>query len=381
MKNFKYITLLLTVFSVSLVLGAEFTCVDTVTINGLDKLAFYPSHDGDANCTLIPFYRSSTWLGLTKADTVSGNAPVKADDIVDTMKIMLKSEDGVALDTLILKITVKAWVFTSADSISVNEGDSLKYLVSHTGPQGATIQVYGSMPSWVNTNATHDTITGIAPQVTGDQTGTIILRIINGPNIIDSLALKITIKDLDVTGNFTSDSAVAVNEGANLDYIITHTGEPNATVQVVGTVASWITVDTATGKITGTAPQVTIDQIDSVNLKLVSGATTLDSLKLMITTKNVSGIAVNHRNNVGNFDIYPITRGHITGFMIEVPTKGLLTIKAYDISGKKLFSSRQNIKTIGKRFIPCNQMLKYGNFVVVLKHNGKVKVKKISVSK
>ncbi len=186
------------------------------------------------------------------------------------------------------------------------------------------------------------------------------------------------------TGEFTSPDTVSVIEGSNLDYTISHNGGDKAVVSVIGTKPSWMTVDVSNGKITGTTPQVTSDKVETVKLELKNGTTALDTLTLKVTVKNVvvvPGMATTYKSVASGMNVYAVSKGR-TGFMVDVPTSGLLTLKAYDISGKVLFNSSLNATASGKHFIPCeSKIFNRGTFITVMEQNGNKKVKKITVIK
>lgn len=142
--------------------------------------------------------------------------------------------------------TLPAPVITSAGTLEVSVGSPLSYQITATNSP-ASYSVTGALPAGVSLNAATGLISG-TPTVVGTFNVTIGATNSTGTG---TRVLTITVSSVVSAPVITSATSLSVSVGSPLSYQITATNSPTS-YSVTGTLPSGVSLNTATGLISGT---------------------------------------------------------------------------------------------------------------------------------
>ncbi len=209
-----------------------------------------------------------------------------------------KANDGQAdSNTATVSITVNPLpppgnnppVITSAPVISVNESQSYSYQVTATDADGDTL-IYSltQAPSWLSINAQTGLITGTAPVVSTNTQFNITVSVSDGKGGIATQTYVLTVVNVVPPANnapvITSTPLTSVNEGQAYSYDANATDADGDVLTYSLTQApSWLSINSATGLITGTAPSVSVNTNYNIAITVSDGqATTTQNYVLTV---------------------------------------------------------------------------------------------------
>jgi len=224
-------------------------------------------------------------------------------------------------------------VITSTAVRSVNEGQKYTYQFTATDADGDVL-TYSFLPvgSWLSMNS-NGLITGIAPNVDKDSTYTAKAMVTDG-KATRMQEYSVTVRNIPEEPSeknnapvITSTPVTQVNEKESYSYQVTATDADNDVLTYSLTNSpSWLSINSATGLISGTAPSVSSNQAYLIKMRVSDGEDYIEQAYALIV-KNAGGeIPTNHA---------PVASGQ----NLEVPRNSLgeiITLSATDSDGDKL---------------------------------------------
>ena len=211
------------------------------------------------------------WAKLnTATGALSGIAPVAA--VGKTYPVTLRVTDGKASDTEAYTIRVKAnaapvLANVTDQNLRVDQAFTVRPKATDADggpkPLAWTATFSGVRPSWVNLSATTGVITGTAPASAAGSSWTVTLKVSDGLKVATD-----TFK-LSVLNDAPSLALVPTQNKAPGD-IYSHqlvgadTDGPQAVTYVKDSGPSWLSLDTATGQVSGTVPAGTSGLVQAV---------------------------------------------------------------------------------------------------------------------
>jgi predicted small secreted protein len=206
-------------------------------------------------------------------------------------------------------------VIISTPITSINEGQSYVYQVIATDADGDVLTYsLTQAPNWLSINSGTGRITGTAPNVNADTTYPISIRVSDGKggNVLQSFVLTVfdipVIPPTNSAPIITSTPITSINEGQSYVYqVIATDADGDVLTYSLTQNPSWLTINSGTGRITGTAPQVNADTAYSVTIRVSDGrgGNVLQSYSLTVinipstpTTPGGSGTSTNKKSGV-----------------------------------------------------------------------------------
>lgn len=171
------------------------------------------------------------------------------------------------------------WTTTAGLLGTFNEGTSISITVAATDEENNTI-VYSvasgsSLPSGLTLNSSTGVISGTTPIVTGNTTYSFTISASDGNNV-STRVFSISITNRTITWNTSSGNLTNVNSGFSLSTSVSATNpDGTAVIYSSSTLPAWITLNSSTGVLTGTAPSVATDTIYSFSILAGDGVNTV----------------------------------------------------------------------------------------------------------
>jgi len=267
--------------------------------------------DVDANTltySLDPL--SPAWLSINSATgLITGTAPLVNANT--NYNVVVTVSDGIASVNQPFQITVLdapignlAPTITSAPVISVNENSAYSYQTTATDPENniLTYSLDPLSPAWLSINSATGLITGTSPVVNSNTNYNIVLTVSDGVNSVNQ-AFVVTVLDVIVLGNnapvITSTPITNINEDSAYNYQFTATDADN-NVLIYSLVAnpSWLSINSATGLITGTSPIIGSNINYNIIVRVSDGITFVDQTYTLTVHNVVSSGNSNSNTNV-----------------------------------------------------------------------------------
>ncbi len=245
--------------------------------------------DADGDTLTYSLTQNPTWLSID-ADTglVSGTAPFI--DVDEVFAVTVTVSDGEDSTIQFYSLTVNNVVlingppvFTSSPVTQVDENQDYSYVVIADDPEGIWLE-YNLIqaPSWLNIDPNYLVVDnnrallyGTAPAVSVDTDFDVTVEVSDGFNTV-SQSYVLTVANVLVINNapvITSTAVTQVDENQAYSYQVTATDADGDTLTYSFTTApSWLSVDTNTGLISGTAPTVSSDTDFDVTVQVSDGA-------------------------------------------------------------------------------------------------------------
>ena len=278
--------------------------------------------DADGDTLVYSLTQKPSWLSInSQTGLITGVAPqLDADyEFIATVKVY----DGKDFDTQVFTITVKNVptppvnhlpVITSTPVTQVNEGQNYVYDVNANDADGDTLTYsLTTAPSWLSINSQTGLITGTAPQVTSDTNYNVVVSVSDGKGSV-SQAYTLTVKNIVVPPQnnlpvITSTPVTQVNEGQNYVYDVNaNDADGDTLVYSLTQAPSWLSINSATGLITGTAPQVNADTQYNVVVSVSDGKGSV-SQSYVLTVKNVVVPPVNNLPVITSTPVTQVNEG------------------------------------------------------------------------
>ena len=167
---------------------------------------------------------------------------------------------------------------TSTAVTSINEGGSYIYQVTATDADGdALTYSLTQKPTWLSMNSATGEITGTAPDVTVNTNYPVELSVSDGEGT-DTQSYTLTVNFVLNNPVITSTPVTSVNEGNAYTYDVEATdADGDILTYSLTENPVWLSIDSATGLITGTAPDVTADINEPIRILVSDGTGRTDS--------------------------------------------------------------------------------------------------------
>lgn len=242
--------------------------------------------DADGDAIVYSLTQAPSWI-VINANTgmITGTAPQVTSDYEFIATV--KASDGKDFDTQTFTITVKnviappvnhAPAVTSMPSMSVNEGTAYTYNVIATDADGNTLTyALAVAPSWLSINSATGVVSGTAPLVSANTNFPITVRVSDGVGGIETQAYTLTVVDVVVPPVnhlpvLTSTPVTSVNEGTAYSYDVNaNDADGNTLAYSLPQKPVWLSINSATGVISGTAPLVNANTNFLVNIVVSDG--------------------------------------------------------------------------------------------------------------
>ena len=242
--------------------------------------------DADGDVLTYSLTQSPSWLSInSQTGLISGTAPQLESDyeFIATVKVY----DGHDFDTQTFTITVKNVqgtpgnnppVITSIPVTQVNEGQDYIYDVDATDVEGSALTYFlFQSPSWLSINSQTGLISGTAPFVSSDSALSITVGVSDDKvSVLQTYSLTVVnVAVVPPTNNLPviiSSPATQINEGQNYVYDVDATdADGNVLTYSLTQSPSWLSINSQTGLISGTAPFVTTDTTLNVAIGVSDG--------------------------------------------------------------------------------------------------------------
>jgi hypothetical protein len=196
----------------------------------------------------------------------------------------------IALKVTSIDMTIP--VITSTAITQANENTAYTYDVNATDADGDTL-IYSltQSPSWLSIDSATGLISGTSPVVNSDTNYNIIIGVSDGTNS-GTQSYTLTVTNVPLTGNnapvITSSPITDIDEEDDYAYNVDATDADGDTlIYSLASAPAWLSINSATGLITGTAPSVSSDT-DYTVIVQVSDGTDYDEQTFTLTVDNVS---------------------------------------------------------------------------------------------
>jgi len=308
-------TLSLLIFSIFLfsTISAMTTYLDwndgtaSATINSGDSISFnvdFLSMNTPMN-TKVLLYDSQSNLIYTFLEQTTNDKWFSAAYTLDSsiyigegdFSIIVQGTDKYQSDSseIALKVTsidMTIPVITSTAITQANENTAYTYDVNATDADGDTL-IYSltQSPSWLSIDSATGLISGTSPVVNSDTNYNIIIGVSDGTNS-GTQSYTLTVTNVPLAGNnapvITSSPITDIDEEDDYAYNVDATDADGDTlIYSLASAPAWLSINSATGLITGTAPSVSSDT-DYTVIVQVSDGTDYDEQTFTLTVDNVS---------------------------------------------------------------------------------------------
>ena len=236
-----------------------------------------------------------------------------------TYKIKVIGTDSVNTDSEFLTLTVNpcpppvnhAPVITSVPISQINEGSSYNYHVTATDSDGDTLTYsLTTKPSWLSINSNTGVISGVAPLVSSNTNFDVTVRVSDGTDV-DTQTYVLTVKNIPCphinhAPVITSSPITSITEGNIYTYDVqaTDSDGDDLTYSIIDA-PGWLHINSNSGIISGTAPQVDSSTDYQVELEVSDGNGGIDTQSYTLKVKNhVSGGTSSGIRVISDSDIY-----------------------------------------------------------------------------
>ncbi len=244
-----------------------------------------------------------------------------------TYEIRVTGTDTVNTDSEFLSLTVTsippinhAPVITSSPVLDVNEGSSYSYDVQATDAD-LDVLTYSliSAPGWLTINSNSGIITGTAPLVSFDTSYSVTVQVSDG---IDSANQHYTLTVLNVpippsnhAPVITSSPVTSVTEGNVYNYNVDATdADLDVLTYSLISAPSWLTINSLTGLISGTAPLVSSNIYYTIQVQ-VSDGTDTDTQSYTLAVLNV--VPGNHAPVITSSPVTSVVEGNTYSYNVD----------------------------------------------------------------
>ncbi|MCX6746512.1 MAG: putative Ig domain-containing protein [Candidatus Pacearchaeota archaeon] len=311
--------------------------ITSVPISQVNEGASYyydvAATDADGDVLTYSLTEKPSWLSINSVTgVISGTAPlVSADTNFD---IEVEVSDGTNVDTQYYTLKVKdsyvpptnhAPVITSVPISQVNEGASYYYDVAATDSDGDAL-TYSLIinPPWLSINPTTGVISGTAPLVSANTEYGVTVRVSDGKDGIDTQPYTLTVKDIPCpppTNHAPVINPISnqqINEGQSYSYhVIATDSDGDVLTYSLTEKPSWLSINSVTGVISGTAPYVSSDTPFSITVKASDGKGGIDTQPYTLTVKDSYVPPTNHAPVITSVPITNINEGNNYNYNVD----------------------------------------------------------------
>jgi len=197
-------------------------------------------------------------------------------------------------------------VINSNPVTNVDELQPYSYQIQATDPEGDTLAYnLTQAPNWLSIDSSTGLVSGTAPSVDSDTDYPITIQVSDGSNTVSQI-YTLTVRNIPAPGNnvpvITSTPIKSVNENAQYVYDVEASDADNDILTYSLTTApNWLTIDSATGLVSGTAPVVSAE----TNFNVVVSVS--DSLDAATQSYTLTVLNIPTANNAPVIDSTPVT--------------------------------------------------------------------------
>ncbi len=281
--------------------------ITSTPVTEVNETEFYTydveASDPDGDTLTYSLIQRPSWLSINpNTGLISGIAPIVSADI--GFSVAVRVSDGENFDTQTFTITVRNIdspenrppIITSGPVTQVDEQEFYTYDVRASDPDGDSLR-YSLViaPGWMSINSQTSLIYGTAPEVYGDTNFEVAVRVSDGRGGTDSQFYILTVRDVagpeeNLPPVITSVPVTEVNESQDYLYQVTAfdpEGDSLTYSFIQGPI--WLSIDSQTGLISGTAPEVDEDSNFDVMIRVSDGGGAFATQSYTLTVKDVTG--------------------------------------------------------------------------------------------
>lgn len=273
---------------------------DSIFENYMNVKVELLSSQGDVVATLLnknvvqDSYSNNILVGKSEYGS-AGDYTLKLTVTGDSGQI---SEDTLSLTVKALSPTNHLPVINSQPVTEINEEASYSYQVAAVDTDGDTLSyTLTQKPSWISINSQTGLISGTSPSVTQDENFVVTLYVSDGKDSVQQtynlLVKNVVVPPANHAPVISSSPVTSVNESSIYNYQVNASDEDGDVLSYSVNGPSWISVNSATGLVTGTSPSVDADTDYSVILTVSDGDKSVNQ-EFTITVKNVVVPPANH---------------------------------------------------------------------------------------
>jgi hypothetical protein len=255
-----------------------------------------------------------------------------------TYKIKVIGTDNTNTDSEFLTLTIHALPtpinhaphITTSPSTQVNENTAYNYNVDATDEDSDTLTYsLTTAPSWLSINSATGVISGVAPLVSANTDYDVAVKVSDSHSATDTQTYTLTVKNIPCPVNhapvITSSPIDSVDEGTSYTYHVTATDSDGDALTYsltsaptgLSMVPPWLSIDSVTGVISGTAPSVSADILFTVTVKVRDEHGAIDTQSYTLTVKNILCPPVNHAPVITSSPVKSIIEGNIYNYNVD----------------------------------------------------------------
>jgi len=340
------------------------TAAGTVaTINTGDALSTTVTATDDSGSVSYTKQSGAGWISVNSSTgALTGTAPGSAG----TSSITVRAEDPAGnftdrtFDVVVQDGTDPVWSTAAGTVATINTGDSLSTTVMATDDSGSVSYAKQSGAAWISVNSSTGELTGTAPGTANTYSITVRAEDPSG-NFVDRTFDVVVQDNTDPVWSTAAGTVATINTGDALSTTVTATDDSGSVSYTKQSGDAWISVNSSTGELTGTAPgsantysitvraedpagnftdrtfdvvvQDTTDPVWSTAAGTVATINTGDTLSTSVTATDDSG-SVSYAKQSGDAWIsVNSSTGALTGTAPGSSGTSSITVRAQDPSG------------------------------------------------
>lgn len=249
--------------------------------------------DADEDTLSYSLTQAPGWLSIdSNTGLISGTAPsVSSDTGYDVTVEVSDGTDSATQNYVLTVVDVPPVnnppVITSTPITEVNENEAYYYDVKATDADGDILTYsLAQAPGWLSINSNTGLVSGTAPEVDSDTNFDVSVSV-SDEEESDSQDYVLTVKRVNNAPVITSTAVTGVDEGQNYVYQVNASDSDGDLLTFSLTQApSWLSIDSSTGLISGTSPEVNVDTDYAVTIE-VSDGTDTDIQTYTLTVINI----------------------------------------------------------------------------------------------
>ncbi len=258
--------------------------ITSTPVTEINELEFYTydveATDADGDTLTYSLIQAPEWLSInSQTGLISGTAPEVSADT--DFEVGVRVSDGEDFDTQTFTITVRNTdgpqenhppIITSGPVTQVDEREFYTYHVRAYDPDGDPLRYSLRVaPDWLSINSQTGLIYGRAPEVDEDTRFRVIVRVSDGRwGGTDSQFYFLTVRDIGEPDQLeiTSTPVTEVNETEFYEYQVEAEGGSGLYEFSLIEAPEWLSINSQTGLISGTAPEVDEDTDFNINVRV-----------------------------------------------------------------------------------------------------------------
>jgi len=233
------------------------TAAGTVaTINTGDSLSTTVTATDDSGSVSYAKQSGDAWISVNASTgALTGTAPGSPE----TASITVRAEDPSGnftdrtFNVVVQDGTDPVWSTAAGTVATINTGDALSTTVTATDDSGSVSYARQSGDAWISVNGSTGALTGTAPGSAGTSSITVRAEDPSG-NFVDRTFDVVVQDNTDPVWSTAAGTVATINTGDSLSTPVTATDETGSVSYAKQSGAGWISVNSSTGELTGTAP-------------------------------------------------------------------------------------------------------------------------------